>query len=307
MKIESHLANVPFSMTPDAEDYLRDRLGETPPQALPVLMMTESQSDGLNPPRWCYKGRSFVLDYVDGTEGFRGNYTQCKLLGHCVAIESDAMSELSGRALSLRRVAASRGLLNVWRYVLVTDSAPTTSDTPDQTRRVISIAAMSILGGFTGMGVIWVVAALVAGLLGIPMERLFSLMPILFVVGWIIGAIVSFYFFRGVFTASGRTKFAEEQRQRKYLGYGGLGGELSWYAFLGIPVPLTAILVLTLEPFARTVGEKSGVAVGAIVAVFAAAMYFCDRLPQRLVFRLGLLGWVITVALGFWYFKTYGP
>jgi hypothetical protein len=53
--------------------------------------------------------------------------------------------------------------------------------------------------------------------------------------------------------------------------------------------------------------RKSGIAVGVIVVMFAATMFFCDRLPQRLVFRLGILGWVLTFAMGFWYFKTHGP
>jgi ABC-type molybdate transport system permease subunit len=129
----------------------------------------------------------------------------------------------------------------------------------------------------------------------------------LFVIGWIAGAVVSFRFFKSVFKSSGRTRFAQERTQRKYFGYSGLEGELNWWVFIGIPVPLTAILILLIEPFARTVGEKSGVAVGAIIVIFGAAMYFCDRLPQRLVFRLGIFGWVFTLAFGYWYFKTYGP
>jgi hypothetical protein len=129
----------------------------------------------------------------------------------------------------------------------------------------------------------------------------------LFVLGWITGAIVSFNFFKSVFKTSGKTKFAQEQKERKYFGYGGMGAQLNWWVFLGIPVPLTAILIFAIEPFARTTGEKSGIAIGAIVVMMAATMFICDRLSQRLVFRLGILGWVLTFALGFWYFKTHGP
>jgi hypothetical protein len=307
MKRESHLASIPFSITPDAEDYLRNRLSEMPDEAHPVLMMTECQSDGLNPPRWRYEGKSFILGYFAADQNSDVTYSECELLGRPVAIESKALTHLSGQTLSLRRVGASRGLMKVSRYVLVSDLAPSSTDSPQQTRRIFSIAALTILGGFTGMGVIWIVSATVASILKISFERLFSVILPLFVIGWTAGAIISFYFFKSVFKTTGRTKFAQEQTQRKYLGYGGLDAVMNWWTFLGIPVPLTGILIFAIEPFARSVGEKSGIAVGAVVVMFAASIYICDKLPQRLVFRLGILGWVLTFAFGFWYFKTHGP
>lgn len=314
MKTESNPAAIPFSITPEAEDYLRNRLNEFPPQAHPLLMMTTSQTDGLNPPRWRYDGESFIMGYFDNSEKLEVEYTESELLGRRVAIESSALKQLSGQTLDLHRVASTHGLTKVKRYVLVTSSVPKPTNphfesgaSPEQMKRLFSVAALTILGGFTGMGVIWIISALVVSILRIPLERLFSIMFPLFVVGWITGAIVSFNFFKSVFKTSETTKFAQEQKQRKYFGYGGLDAELNWWVFLGIPVPLTAILIFATEPFARTVGEKSGIAVGAIVLMFAVTMFFCDRLPQRLVFRLGILGWVMTSALGFWYFKTHGP
>ncbi len=316
MKRESNLSSIPFSITPDAENYLRNQLNEMPSEAHPVFLMTMSQNDGLNPPRWYYEGQSFIIGYLDTNEKTEAEYTEAELLGRRVAIESSALKHLSGRTLGLRRVASSRGLMKVNRYVLVADSVHKRPSphfeagvSSEQMKRQFSIAALTILGGFTGMGVIWIASALVVSSLRIPIERLFSnsiIIP-LFVVGWIAGAIVSLNFFKSVFKTSGRTKFAQEQKQRKYFGYGGLDTELNWWAFLGIPVPLTAILIFSIEPYARTVGEKSGIAVGAIVVMFAVAMFFCDRLPQRLVFRFGILGWLFTFALGFWYFKTHGP
>lgn len=307
MKQKSHIAPIEFSITPDAEDYLLNRLNEMPAQAHPVLMMAEGQTDGLNPPRWHYEGTSFILGYLEDSKNSQGAYSERELLGRHVAIESSALKQLSGRTLSLRRVAASRGLMKISRYVLVTDLTPAPTDSSEQTKRAFLIAALTVLGGFTGMGVTWVVSALIVSMLNIPFEKLYSVMFPLFLIGWIAGAIISFYFFKFVFKTSGRTKFVQEQKQKKYLGYGGLDAELNWWIFLGIPVPLTGILIFAIEPLARTVGEKSGIAVGAIVVMFAATMYFCDKLPQRLVFRLGILGWVSTFALGFWYFKTYGP
>lgn len=314
MKTESHPVSVPFSITPDAEDYLRDRLNGMPSKAHPVLMMTMYQSDGLNPPRWCYEGRSFILGYFDSTEKAEVDYTESELLGRRVAVESSALKQLSGRTLKLCRVASSRGLMNISRYVLVADSNPEEPDprfemhaTPEQTKRVLSIVTLTILGGFTGMGVIWIVSAKVVSILKIPFEQFLPLTFPLFAAGWIIGAIISFVFFRSVFKTTGRTKFAQEKQQIKYLGYSGLGVQMNWWIFLGIPILLTGILVFVFWPFARTAGEKSGLVFGAIMVIFTASMYFCDRLPRRLVLRLGVLGWALAFALGYWYFKTHGP
>jgi len=313
MKTESHPASIPFSITPDATDYLRNRLNEMPPEAHPVLLMTTCQTDGLNPPRWRYEGQSFILGYFDASENTEGEYIESELLGRRVAIGSDALKQLSGRTLGLRRVASSYGLMKSERYVLVADSAEPPASafegnaSREQTKRVLSIAGLAILGGFTGIGVIWIVSVTVIAVLNIPFERLPSLIIPLFVAGWIAGAIVSYFFFRSVFKTNGSTQFAQEKNQRKYLGYGGLEAQLNWWIFVGIPIPITGILIFALEPFAHTIGEQTGISVGAIVVTFAASIYFCDRLQRRFVFRLGILGWVLTFALGYWYFKTHGP
>jgi hypothetical protein len=142
MNREPNPTSIPFSITPDAEDYLRNRLNEMPPQAHTVMMMTMSQTDGLNPPRWRYEGQSFIIAYFDTDEKMDVEYTESELLGRRVAIESNALKQLSGRTLCLRRVASSRGLMKVKRYVLVADSVPELPSphleagvSPEQTKR----------------------------------------------------------------------------------------------------------------------------------------------------------------------------
>jgi hypothetical protein len=309
-KSESNPVFIPFSITPDAEDYLRNRLSEMPPNSHPVLMMTMRQTDGLKPPRWHYEGQSFVMVYFDDAEKLE--VTELELFGRPIAIESNTMKQLSGRTLDLRRVASNRGLMNDSRFVLVVDSAPSpssprfeTSVSPEQAKRVLSIAAFTFLGGFTGIGVTWIVSAMVLNIMKIPFERLLPMAIPLFITGWIVGAIASFLFFRSAIKTSGGTEFAQEQRQSKYVRR--LDAEMNWWIFLGIPVPLTGILIFFIEPFAHSVGDKTGFAVGAIMVMFALSMYFCDRLPQRLVVCFGILGWVLSFALGYWFFKTHGP
>ena len=200
------LSSIPFSITPDAEDYLRNRLGETPREAQPMLIMTTSQSDGLNPARWSYEGQSFIIDYFDTTEKQKTEYTESELFGRRVAIESSALKQLAGHTLSLRRVDARYGLMKNTRYVLVVDSAPELpasifeeSGSSEKTKSNFSVAALTILGGFTGIGVIWIMAAIAVNTFRIPDSKFLPLTFPLFVFGWIAGAIISFFFFRSCF------------------------------------------------------------------------------------------------------------
>ncbi len=157
-------------------------------------MMTMCQTDGLNPPRWRYKGRSFIIGFSDTNEKVELEYADCELLGRRVGIESSALKQLAGQTLDLRRVGSARGLMKMPRYVLVANLAPESpapgfemNASAEQARRVLSIAALTILGGFTGMGMVWIASALTVSLLRIPFERLFSIMFPLFVLGWIAG------------------------------------------------------------------------------------------------------------------------
>jgi hypothetical protein len=305
---------IPFSITSDAEDYLRNRLNQMPPEVQPFLMITMSQSDGLNPPRWSYEGQSFIVGYFNSTEKPKTDYTESELFGRRVAIESSALKQLAGHTLSLRRVNARYGLMKNTRYVLVADSVPESpvsafgaDDSNERAKGYFSIAALTILGGFTGMGIIWLMICIIVPLLKIPESKFLPLIFPSFIAGWIIAAIVSFFFFRFVYKTKRRTKFVREQTERKYLGYGGLDADLSWWIFGGIPTPLIIALVLFLERFARTVGQKTAVVFLAIMIVGVPVMYFSDRIPRRIVIQLGLLGWALTIIGLYWYFKTYGP
>jgi hypothetical protein len=306
----------PFSITPDAEDYIRNRLSVMPPEVEPVIMMATKLGEPLDTrgkkTRWFYEGENFEVGYFVQSE--KPQAEQIELLGRNFSITPEALKHLSGKTLALRRVKPAYGLMNVQRYVLVADSAsePPSSifdaeDSTEKTKRIFSIGALTVLGGFTGIGVIWIVIAELINFRIVKNgdEALSSVFPFL-IFGWIVGAIVSFFFFRKVYGQKGKTKFVQEQMQRKYVGYGGLNNQLNWWIFLGIPTPLTIALVMFLEHFARTVGEKTTVVFAAIMVVFVPAMYFCDRIKHRIVTWFGLLGWALTIAGLYWYFKTYG-
>jgi hypothetical protein len=300
-------------MTPDAEDFLRSRISEMPPGMQPVLLMTTEQSDGLNPPRWSYKDESFVIGYFDPNDKPEREYTKVHLFGHTVVIESNALKNLSGRVLGLRRVDAKYGIMRDTRYVLKADSVPASPTDISSTaksgkiRRGFLVVALTILGGFTGMGIFWIIYGIIAAILRIPEEKLFQTKVIflLFPPGWILGAIVSFFFFRSVFKADGETQFKQEQIQRKY--FGSRGSDTDWWVFLGVPVPLTLPLIFFIDRFVYENWEISAVAIVSIIAIFGPCLYFCDKVPRRLIMRLGILGWMVTFIEGYLFLKIHGP
>jgi hypothetical protein len=306
--------SIPFSITPDAEDFLRDRIEEMPHGMEPVLMMVTFQSDGLNPPRWFFHGESFVFGFIHPKELSKAEYTSCELFGRHIFVTSEALDHLSGRTLALRRVDAHYGLRRGTQYVMVADSVPVSQNPVSnesrfiqQIERGIPIGALTILGGFTGMGVVWIASALTLAILRIQNDKLFIFVEYLFVPGWILGAIISFFYFRSIYKTNGQTRFTQEQRRKKYLGPGGLQWEMDWWIFLGIPASLMAILLITLLPFARSDSQKAYGSVIALMIVNGASLYFCDKIPRRLITRLGILGWVVTLVIGCFFFKIHGP
>lgn len=303
----------PFSVTRDAEDYLRSRLEVLPRGAEPVIIMAPRLGDALDglgkKIRYWYEGENFDVCGFDPAE--QPQREQIEFLGRSISITPEALKHLTGRTLTLRRVETAYGLMADQRYVLVADSASQAAEAliedSGRMKDNLSIAALTILGGFSGMGVIWIATCLIVSVLKIPDSKFLPWVFPSFILGWIVSAVVSFLFFRSVFKAKGQTRFAREQTEERYVGYGGLEARLDWWIFLGIPTPLVIALTLVLEQLARTIGQKTIVAFLAIIAVGVPAMYFCDRIPHKIVIRLGLLGWALTLLGGYWYFKTYGP
>lgn len=309
-------SSIPFSIEPDAEDYLQSHFHGMSPRMVPVIKATTSQSDGLKPPRWSYEGESFVVDRFKSNGSDHKEFPQFHLFGRAVAIEPDALKHLTGRVLRLRRVDARIGLINIPGYVLVAGSAddPPVKDfgserLGERIKKYISVSGLTILGGFTGMGVAWIIYGIISAVLRIPMEKLFEskLVWPIFATGWILGAIVSFFFFASVFKSGGRSGCSQTQRQRKYRVRRDVRANLDWWIFIGVPASLMAVAILIIKRFAHTDGQEAYGAVAALMIVFGGTLYFCDRMPRRLVFWLGLCGWLLALVVGCWHFRTYGP
>lgn len=236
-------SSIPFSITPDAEEFIRDCIAGIPRQAKPTLRRSTFQSDGLKRPRWYYKGESLVIGYFNSDERDQRGFVEFQLFGRSVAVESEALKYLSGRVLGLRRVDSHIGLFNIPRYVLVAGSADAPARQGRGSERItsdLSITALTILGGFTGMGVAWIVYGIIGAVFKIPVDRLFALKLVwaVLITGWILGAIVSFFFFRSVFKAHGRSGYSRDPKQSNYRVRGDARANLDWWIFLGVPAPV---------------------------------------------------------------------
>jgi len=305
-------SSIPFSITPDAEEFIRDCIAGIPRQAKPTLRRSTFQSDGLKRPRWYYKGESLVIGYFNSDERDQRGFVEFQLFGRSVAVESEALKYLSGRVLGLRRVDSHIGLFNIPRYVLVAGPAEAPARQGRGSERItsdLSITALTILGGFTGTGVAWIVYGIIGAVFKIPVDRLFALKLVwaVFITGWILGAIVSFFFFRSVFKAPGRSRYSRDPKQSNYRVRGDARANLDWWIFLGVPAPLVALTIFALGRLALTVGQKVYGSLVVSMVILGGTMYFCDRIPRRLLFWLGIFGWLLALIIGNWFFKFHGP
>jgi hypothetical protein len=87
-----------------------------------------------------------------------------------------------------------------------------------------------------------------------------------------------------------------------------------WLVFCGIPLAILAVLVVFtlrhgLEPgLSEAVGERAlpYVVFFTPVVIGFACIYLYERFPKRLVIPFGISGWIIGLALLYWYF-WFGP
>jgi hypothetical protein len=82
-----------------------------------------------------------------------------------------------------------------------------------------------------------------------------------------------------------------------------------WYIFSGIPFAFIALYHIAAEELLDSfVGEKASpyVDLFVIAAIAIGALVLYDHFPKKLVFPLGITGWVISLSLLYWYF-WFGP
>ena len=87
-----------------------------------------------------------------------------------------------------------------------------------------------------------------------------------------------------------------------------IGPSVRWIVFWGGPAAIVAVLMCNYEFLVRAVGEKTapflGLGIAGVVSIISLLLY--DRIPTRLLIRIGIIGWILTLLLGYWYLQ-YGP
>jgi len=166
--------------------------------------------------------------------------------------------------------------------------------------RILSIVGFSILSGLFGLGVTWLVVAFL--FVRNNDERLTKIMPLL-LAGGVIGLIVGIFVSLRVAKADSKTEKAIED---KYVGF---WGRVKIY--LGAPVFImaaTGVLTPAEKLLTRALGDNVAtyVTLGIILVVIAMSLVLYDHTPKNLIVPIGVIGWLLTLALIVWFF-FFGP
>ena len=170
-------------------------------------------------------------------------------------------------------------------------------------QQILSIGGFSVLAGFFGFGLTWLVVGITGAVRFKTSNQIFDFaaksFPML-IAGGIVGSIIGFVY--ALKTASAGPK-ATVKFERKYVGS---GGRIRIY--MGLPLLVTVLLTPVFGRLPRLVGEKYFIYVvlGIVLAVVALSLFLYDRIPQRWVMPIGIIGWLLTLALAVWY-CFFGP
>jgi hypothetical protein len=111
----------------------------------------------------------------------------------------------------------------------------------------------------------------------------------------LLGGVASFIFgliiFSFVVRGDAKIKYGTKEKL--------IGGGQRWMIFSGAIWPLLAVLFCVFEPLDHIFGDSVGsyVALGILMAIFVAAMVLYDRLPNRFIIPVGIVGWILTLII----------
>jgi hypothetical protein len=166
------------------------------------------------------------------------------------------------------------------------------NNVPKRSRSFISAMGIVVLATFVGMGVASIITTLRTG--GVSKKHAADLiaqsMPFLKIGGaggFIVGVVVAICIAKA--RPETRTwldqRLIRRDRPRIYLG---------------APMFVIAVLALFMERLPRLVGESAFpyVALGIALAVIAISLFLYDRIPQRFIIPIGIVGWILAAAVG---------
>jgi len=86
-----------------------------------------------------------------------------------------------------------------------------------------------------------------------------------------------------------------------------IGTFVRWIIFWGAPMLPIISLVLIYDSLAHAIGEHVApyVCLGIAAVITVACMVSYEHFPQRLIIPVGIIGWALTISLGFWYLNIH--
>ncbi len=165
------------------------------------------------------------------------------------------------------------------------------------------ISAFSVLGGFAGAGFAWIIVVAAAGNSSRSRgnELVAGSIPLL-QLGGALGFVAGFMF--AWFLFKNRPARAQAEVEQKYIGNRG-----RWRIYAGFPMFFVALItMLGYQTLEDQVGVRSALYIGVLVlmVIVGISLYLADRIPRSLLIPVGLLGWMLLIGFGCWYF-WFGP
>ena len=164
---------------------------------------------------------------------------------------------------------------------------------PNKSSWILSVVGFSVLAAFCGVGVAWIVVGILANAFKSHGDQLVAgCMPTLIaggVLGFVAGLVVSI-------RAAKSDPKTEQKIEKKYIGKGG-----RVQIYFGAPMFVIAACTPILERLSHILGNRIAIYVylGFALAIIAVSLFLYDRIPERFIIPVGIIGWLLVVVLAF--------
>jgi hypothetical protein len=158
--------------------------------------------------------------------------------------------------------------------------------------RASYIAGVAILGGFAGVGLVWLASLLMVGnIFRHPSGKVVDGVIVAHIVGGTIGFIVGLV-----------VSLSSRQRLSQAFPYG-ISEKGRWAFYIGVMMAPISMCLYAVESIARIVGERAlpYVFFGAMIASGFACLSLYKYIPKAWAVPLGMAGWIVSLALILWY------
>jgi hypothetical protein len=172
------------------------------------------------------------------------------------------------------------------------------NDVPNKLSRILSVVGFSILAVFFGVGVAWLAVGILVSIFNRHGDQLITgCMPIL-VAGGVLG------FVAGLVVSLREARSDPKTEQKIVKRFMGKSGRETIY--LGVPMLVIAACAPLLEPLSHHFGDRIAIYsyYGFALVVIAVSLLLYDRIPERFIISVGVIGWLLFVLMtfGFWYY-----